>query len=64
MSFLFSRPKSPAMPPVPPPPVIPQVGPETGDFAAKLAKKRSGFAKTILTGELGSASGGKTLLGD
>lgn len=66
MSFLFSKGRGavPQMPPLPPPAAIPQVGPEPGDWATRLAKRRAGFAKTILTGELQTTKAGKTLLGD
>lgn len=62
MSSLFSKPKSPPMPKVPPPPALPEVGPETEDFAARMAKRRSGFRKTILTGDLQPINTGKKQL--
>ena len=65
MSFLFSKPKrAPPPPPVPPPPPIPEVGPETEDFAARLARRRAGFRRTIVTGALEPMpTGRKRLLG-
>lgn len=63
MSKLFSKPKAPPVPKVPPPAAVPEVGPETEDFAAKQARSRSGFQKTIITGDLEPAKKGKTLLG-
>jgi len=61
---LFSKPKSVKPPPVPPPPVIPEAGPETEDWAARAARRRAGFRKTIITGALEPMpTGGKTLLG-
>lgn len=51
-------------PPVPPPPPIPEVGPEVEDWAMKMAKKKRGFSKTIITGELvPMGTGRKTVLG-
>jgi hypothetical protein len=47
------------MPPVPPPAAIPQVGPETSDYAAKMARRRSGFRKTVLAGGLEPFESGK-----
>jgi len=63
MASLFSKPKSQDPPPVPGPEAIPEVADETGDFATKQAKKRSGFRKTILTGSLTPNTGKKQVLG-
>jgi len=64
MSGLFKAPKAPAPPPVPPPAPIPEVGPETGDETMRMARRRSGFRKTLLTGNLEPiGTGKKTLLG-
>lgn len=61
---LFGSAPKPKPPPVPPPPPTPEVGPEAEEQAAMRAKKRKGFAKTIITGALEPAGGGKrTLLG-
>ena len=54
MGGLFSGPKAtpinlPRPAPIPP---IPQVEPETGDFARRSARKRSGFRESILAGSL------------
>ncbi len=62
MSFLFPKASAPKPPPVPPPAPIPQVGPETEDWAMIQAKKRAGFAKTIVTGDLSPVSTGKKKL--
>jgi len=65
---LFSRPKKPSLPPVPimpaipPPPPTPVPSPEVEDEAAKKARRRSGFAKTILTGDLEPVQTGKKKL--
>jgi hypothetical protein len=67
MAFLFPKSKSvkmPSLPAVPEPPSIREMGPEPGDWQAKLAKRRRGFARTVLTGELAPTLGGKSLLGD
>ena len=62
MGGLFSKPKGPKMPRVQAIPPVPEVGPEAGDYAAKLARRRRGYAKTILTGPL-EPTGKKTVLG-
>ena len=51
--------------PVPPPPpvAIPEVGPEAGDDAKRAAQRRSGFARTKLTGALEPPQKGRTTLG-
>lgn len=64
MASLFSKPKSPTLPPVPPPPPVPVIEDDTADDAARAAKRRSGFKKTIITGDLEPNTGKKTLLGD
>jgi len=64
MGGLFSKPKSPKVPPVPPPQPIPQKGEEVGDYAQRAARKRAGFQRTIMTGNLEPIPGqGKRLLG-
>jgi hypothetical protein len=56
--------KDPPKPPPPPPPVaLPEVGPDTGDAAARAAQRRSGFQRTILTGALEPEPRKKTTLG-
>lgn len=51
-------------PPVSPPMALPEVAIETPEEAMKKAKRRSGFAKTILAGNLSPMSTGKkTTLG-
>lgn len=62
MASLFASPKSPELPKPPPPPKIPQAGDETSDWAARLARQRSGFRKTIVTGALEPESTGKKRL--
>ena len=64
MSSLFSKPKSIDPPPIPPPPAIPEIGPDTADFASRQAKRRKGFSKTNLTGAMEpGATGKKSVLG-
>lgn len=63
MAPLFSKTKKPKLPPVPPPAPIPEVGPEVEDFAAKTARRRRGFRRTIITGALAPPTGKKTVLG-
>ena len=64
MAGLFSKPSVPSMPKVPPPPALPIKTSEPADQAARLASRRAGFAKTILTGDLEPKTAGKkTLLG-
>lgn len=63
MSFLFSTPKTKTQA-VPPPPAIPEVDTNASDFAAKKARRRSGFEKTLITGDLTPMpTGKKRLLG-
>jgi len=63
MGGLFGAPK-PKTPQPPPPTPIPEVGAETGDYAAKMARKRKGYMSTVVTGSLApKPSGKKTLLG-
>lgn len=55
---------SASAPHVPNPPPIPEVGPETEDWAQKQARRKQGFSKTIITGELvPMGTGKKTVLG-
>jgi len=64
MGGLFAKPKAPALPPVIPPPALEVTGDDAALSAASAAKKRAGFAKTIITGDLDSlATGKKKLLG-
>jgi len=49
----------PKMPPVPPPPAIPSEGEDAGISVAKAMRRKSGYAKTILTGDLIPKSSGK-----
>jgi len=56
---MFKKPKAIKAPPVPPPPAIPEVGEETGDFARRMARRRSGFLGTIKAGPLVPAGTGK-----
>jgi hypothetical protein len=50
-------------PPIPPPVAIPVTTPEAPDLAMKKAMSRSGYARTILAGDLTPYSGKKNLLG-
>lgn len=63
MTSIFSKPKAVKMPAPPPPPAMPVESSDAGDYAAMMAKKRSGFRKTILTGALAPTTGKKTTLG-
>ena len=63
MGGLFGGGGAPDPPPVPPPPPTPEVGPEAGEGAERAARSRSGFRKTILTGNLSPNSGKKQILG-
>jgi len=62
MSSLFSKPD--IKPPKVMVPAVPQQDTAAEDYAGKLASKRSGFRKTVITGALEPTSRGKkTLLG-
>lgn len=66
MGGLFGKPKAvapPPLPPVPAPAAIPEVTEEAGEAAVRKARRRRGFAKTIVTGALEPATKKKTLLG-
>jgi hypothetical protein len=64
MAVLFGKRKSPKISPVPPPAAIPETAPETEEYAAKIARRRMGYRKTIITGALEPmTSGKKKLLG-
>jgi hypothetical protein len=64
MGGLFSKPKTVKAPPVPPPPPVPVVSGEAEEFAAREERKKSGIAKTFITGNLTPKSTGKkTTLG-
>ena len=62
MGGLFSKPKTVKAPPVPPPPAVPVVSDEAEEFEAAEIRKRSGFRKTFLTGNLTPRSTGKKKL--
>ena len=62
MGGLFSKPKT-KLPALPSTPAVPVVSPEVEEETIKRMKKRYGFEKTILTGELIPATGKKTVLG-
>ena len=66
MGGLFSAPKAASinLPRPAPLPSIPQIQPETTDFALRAAKKRKGFSRTILTGALSPTTEKKQLLGE
>ncbi len=59
----MSKPKSVKPPPPPPPIAIQEVQPETGEAEKRAIRRRSGFARTIITGALSPATGKKTKLG-
>ena len=63
MSSIFSKPKSKKPPPLPAPEAIPEIDDDTGTAAARKARSRSGFRKTILAGGLTPKTGKKKLLG-
>jgi len=52
MAGLFTTPKPVKMPPVPPTPIPPEVSPESEDIMRRRLRARSGYQKTILTGDL------------
>jgi len=58
----MSRPKV-KTPPVPAPTPIPEVAPETEDWAYRKAKKGSGFEKTLLAGAVRPKMAPQTYLG-
>jgi hypothetical protein len=63
MAGLFGGGKSPKAPPIPPPVPVP-TSQSTSDLAMNEAQKRSGFLKTLVTGDLAPQSTGKkNLLG-
>ncbi|KKK49973.1 hypothetical protein LCGC14_3129680 [marine sediment metagenome] len=63
MGGLFAKPKKVTPPPVPAPAAIPEVTPEVEDTAKKKARRRKGFARTIITGSLEPTPKKKTILG-
>ncbi len=65
MGGLFSAPKAPPinLPRPAPIPPIPQVEPETGESARRAVKRKRGFQKAIITGELAPTTQKKALLG-
>jgi len=65
MGGLFGgKPKEVKPPPVPAPPPIPTVTDEAEEFAIKDERRKSGVARTFLTGNLSPKSTGKkTTLG-
>ncbi len=63
MSGIFRKPKV-ELPEVKPPEPIPELDEETEEQRMKKLMKRTGFTKSILTGDLSpSTTGKKTLLG-
>ena len=62
MGSLFSKPKAPKPPKLPPAPALPSVDPMVEDETMARAKRRSGFSKTILTGNLTPEDTGKKKL--
>lgn len=66
MGGLFAKPKKvtpPPLPPVPEPPAMPEAAVEAGETAVKRARRRKGFARTIITGALEPTAKRKTVLG-
>jgi hypothetical protein len=59
----MSKPKSVKPPPPPPPQAIPEVGPETKEFEMRRQRRKSGYARTVITGNLAPETGKKTVLG-
>lgn len=58
-------PKTPKVtpPPLPEPAAIPEATVEAGETAIRRARRRKGFARTIITGSLEPATRKKTVLG-
>jgi len=56
-------PKMPKPPPVPAPAAIPTVGQETEEQRIRALRRRSGFEKTQIVGNLAPKTGRKTTLG-
>ena len=54
---------TPPTPPVPPPAQMPVTTPDAADYAAQEIRRRRGFEKTILTGDLEPLTQKKTILG-
>ncbi len=63
MGGMFAKPKPVAPPPLPAPTAIPEVAPEAGEAEMRRARRRRGYAKTIITGALEPAARKKTVLG-
>ena len=59
----MSRPKAVKAPPPPAPQAVIETGPETSEAEIKRQKRKSGFAKTVITGNLAPTTGKKTVLG-
>lgn len=57
------KPKKVTPPPLPPPAAIPEVGLEVEETAVRKARRRKGFARTIITGALEPPARKKTVLG-
>ena len=62
MGSLFSKPKAAKAPKLPPAPALPSVDPQFDEEAAARRARRSGFSKTILTGNLTPEDTGKKKL--
>ena len=63
MGGMFSKPKTVKPPPVPEPVAMPEVTAEAGETAMKRARRKKGYAKTIITGSLEPAAKKRTILG-
>lgn len=59
----MTKPKSVKAPPPPAPQAVIETGPETSEAEIKKQKKKSGYAKTVITGNLAPSTGKKTALG-
>ena len=57
------KPKKVTPPPLPEPAPMPEVTEEVGETAIKRARRRKGYAKTIITGALEPPARKKTILG-
>lgn len=63
MGGMFAKPRAVKPPPVPAPTAIPEVAPEAEETAIRQARRRRGFARTIVTGALEPPARKKTVLG-
>ncbi len=59
MGGLLDKPKTVEAPPVPDPPPVPVAEDKAAEDAMKAQRRKSGFSKTFLTGNLTPTSTGK-----